>query len=194
MKDILVINGNPKKESLCSALAESYRQGVAESGGQIQLIHLSGLDFDMNLSLGYEKGQEPEPDLAGVQRAIRDASHVVIVSPVWWGTMPAKLKGLFDRVLLPGFAFEYQEGSPFPRKLLKGKTARLIITMDSPVWYYRLILGDPIVKTLGRPTLGLCGIKVGSVSRFGPVIGSSEAQRERWIQKVKQAGVEDSKR
>ncbi len=192
MSEILVINGNPKRSSLCKGLAESYVQGSVDAGCDVKIIHISELDFEINLKEGYDKNQTLEDDLETLQTSILESSHIVIVSPTWWGTIPAKLKGLFDRVFLPGFAFEYKEGKSLPEKLLRGKTSRLIVTMDTPVWYYRVILGDPIIKTLKKPTLELCGIKVKNIYRFGPVISSTDTIRKKWILSARKAGIEDS--
>ena len=192
MSEALVINGNPKKSSLCKGLAESYKQGFFDAGGDVEIVHISELDFDMNLKNGYNENQVLEGDLKLLQTSILKSLHIVIISPVWWGTIPAKLKGLFDRVFLPGFAFEFTEGKSKPEKLLKGKTARLIVTMDTPVWYYRLFLGDPIIKALKKPTLELCGIRVKNICRFGPVLNSSDTLRKKWIRSVRTAGIEDS--
>lgn len=191
MSEILVINGNPKQSSLCKGLAESYAQGVG-GGGNVKIVHISELDFDLDLKGGYDQKQVVEDDLKNIQNFILQAMHIVIVSPTWWGTMPAKLKGLFDRVLLPSFAFQYKEGKSIPEKLLKGKTARIIVTMDSPVWYYKFVLGDPIIKTIKKPTLELCGIRVKKVSRFGSVINSTDVIRKKWIRSAGEFGIEDA--
>lgn len=194
MEKVLVINGNPKHNSLCQALAESYKQGVESTGTEVDISHISNIGFQINLNEGYEKTQNLEDDLKKLQDSIMCSSHLVFVSPIWWGTMPAKLKGLIDRTFLPDFAFKYVKGKTFPEKLLKGKTARIITTMDSPSWYYQYILGDPIVKTLNKPTLALCGIKLLSVSRFGPIKGSTSKKINNWILKAKKAGIKDSEK
>ena len=90
------------------------------------------LDFNSILKHGYRQWTELEPDLLMIQQDIVDADHLVFEYPTWWGTCPALLKGLIDRVFLPGFAFKYRDNSLFWDKLLKGNTARLIVTMDTP--------------------------------------------------------------
>ncbi len=194
MADILVIDGNPKPNSFCEALATSYLLGATNAGATVQLLRLSHLRFDANLAFGYDERQPLEPDLVDVQIQLAAATHIVVLTPVWWGGLPARLKGLFDRVLLPGFAFRYEKGNALPSRLLAGRTARLIVTMDSPVWYYRLVTGDPITRTLVRATLGFCGIAVQTVTRLGPVIKSSETQRKRWIDDAYRDGLRDARR
>ena len=120
MKNILIINGHPDKESFCFALAESYKNGSTTTGATCKLIHLVDFNFNPILTYGYRKISVLEPDLIKVQQDILTANHLVFVYPSWWGTYPALLKGFFDRVFLPGFAFKYHKDSPFWDKLLKG--------------------------------------------------------------------------
>ena len=145
MKKVLIINGHPDKKSLCFALAEQYKKGAQKSGASCKIIHLIDLKFNP-ISMGYNVLLELEPDLLKTQQAILEADHLVMVYPNWWGTYPALLKGFIDRVFLPNFAFKYHKDSPMPEKLLKGKTARMIVTMDTPRWYYWLIMHSLIIK------------------------------------------------
>ncbi len=188
MKKILVVNGSSKDISLCHGLAESYAQGAKESGFKVSVIHLSALNFQPISRGGYESPQGLEPDLIELQNKISEASHLVFVYPIWWGTVPALMKGALDRVLLPGFAFKYEKGSIFQEKLLKGKTARLITTMDTPPWYYRLVYGAPAHKMMKRTVLEFCGVKPVKLTTFGPVIKSSDKDRNRWLSQAKALG------
>lgn len=193
MSQVLVLNGNPKNNSLCKGLAEAYADGVRTTGGDVTVIHIADLNFDSDLKQGYEEIPPLEDDLNFLQSAIKEATHILVLSPVWWGTIPAKLKGLFDRVLLPGFAYKFEKGKAIQKKLLKGKTSRVVVTMDAPGWYYRFLLGDPIIKTLKKTILEFCGIKVKNISRFGPVRSSTDQKKESWFQFMKNAGIKDFK-
>jgi putative NADPH-quinone reductase len=90
--------------------------------------------------------------LINAQNDITWAEHLTLVYPIWWGGIPALLKGFFDRVFLPGFAFKYRKGSPFPDKLLKGRTAHLLVTMDTPPWYYRWVYRMPGLHQMRKTT------------------------------------------
>ena len=116
-KKILIINGHPFKESLNFALAEAYKKGAAESGAEIKEINIADLQFNPNLQYGYRKRTELEPDLLESWEKIKWAEHLVFVFPIWWGGMPAMLKGFFDRLFLPGFAFQYRENSVWRENL-----------------------------------------------------------------------------
>ncbi len=188
MKNILIINGNSKADSLCHALAKQYHDAATQAGYASELVHLSALDFDPVLRAGYDYKQALEPDLNNLKEAITRADHLVFVYPVWWGTIPALLKGVFDRLFLPGYAFKYEKGSPFPKGLLKGRSARLLVTMDTPPWYYKLFYGAPAHKMMKRTVLEFCGIKPVKISEFGPVIHSTPKQRKQWLKQAAQLG------
>jgi NAD(P)H dehydrogenase (quinone) len=184
----LIINGHPNKESFCFALAQSYKTGADAAGLSCKLINLIDLDFNPILTYGYSKISVLEPDLLQAQQDITDASHLVFVYPTWWGTYPALLKGFFDRVFLPGYAFKYRKDSPLWDKLLKGKTARLIVTMDAPKWYYYLVYRSPGHNSMKRSILEFCGIKPVRITSFGPIKSSDLAGREKWLKAVESLG------
>ncbi|WP_082909984.1 NAD(P)H-dependent oxidoreductase [Brevibacillus brevis] len=186
--NILVIIGHPDPESYCSALAHAYMEGAKGKAAQIRTIDLSQIAFDPNLKYGYRKRTELEDDLKEAQNLIRWADHLVIVYPIWWGTMPAILKGFFDRVLLSGFAYKYREGSSLWDKLLTGKTAHVIVTMDTPSWYNRLIYWQAGHLVMKRNILKFCGIKPVKITEISGVNASAEEKRKMWLEKVKQLG------
>ncbi|MBA5763997.1 NAD(P)H-dependent oxidoreductase [Vibrio sp. 404] len=184
-KKVLVINGNPKSGSLCCELADRYVE-ESQRSNDVKIVSLSELQFDPNLSEGYGITQPLEPDLVDFQQLIQWSEHVVLILPVWWGGMPAKFKGLFDRTFLPGFAFKYHENKSIPEKLLKGKTADIVLTMDTPPFYYRWFQGNPVHKQLKRTILQFCGFKKISSTYIGPVMNSTPKQRDKWKERMLQ--------
>ncbi len=190
MKKILVINGHPDSESLCSSLAKKYKQGADLVGAKCDMINLTDLEFSPILKYGYSKRIKLEPDLKKVQDLILKADHLVFVYPNWWGTYPALLKGFIDRVFLPGFAFKYQEASPFPKKLLMGKSARLIVTSDTPNWYYWLMFKSPGHNSMKKGILGFCGIKPVKITTLVGVTKSTDIQRKNWLSQIEKLGKE----
>ncbi|MDD4971417.1 MAG: NAD(P)H-dependent oxidoreductase [Paludibacter sp.] len=176
-----MLNGHPDKESFCLALALSYKAGADMTGADCKLVNLFDLNFNPILMNGYRQRTDLEPDLSIIQQAILDADHLVFVYPTWWGTCPALLKGLIDRVFLPGFAFKYRDNSLFWDKLLKGKTARLIVTMDTPTWYYSFIYRSPGHNSMKKSILEFCGIKPVKITTFGPVKTSDDKKRNNWL-------------
>lgn len=185
-KRILVILGHPAADSLCGALAEAYAAAARAAGHQVRLLRLGELAFDPVLHAGYGKIQPLELSLQGAQDDILWAQHLVFVYPTWWGALPALLKGFIDRVFLPGFAFSYRENSPWWDRLLAGRSAHLVVTMDTPPWYYRWIYRMPGHHQMKKTILEFCGIKPVIITSFGPVRSSTARQRERWLANIKQ--------
>lgn len=191
---LLLINGNPRLGSFTSALADAYQRGAAQrSDLEIVRLDLHALDFDPILHHGYHQRTPHEPDLEQAMALFKRAEQVVFLYPVWWGSMPALLKGFLDRVFLPGHFFQYHENGLTWDKLMRGKRARVIMTMDAPVWYDRLIYGSPARRAMKRLVLDFCGFR----SRFttiGAVKHLSEAKRGRWLQRVERLGKKEGER
>lgn len=188
MKKIAIINGHPNKESFNFGVASAYKEGAVKSGGEIKEIIIADLNFNPNLQFGYQKRMELEPDLIKAWEIIKWADHLVWVHPVWWGGLPALMKGFIDRLFLPGFAYKYRENSVWWDKLLKGKTAHIITTLDQPGWYYWLMYGKPSVNQLKKSTLEFCGVKPVKVTYLGIIRDSKEEQRAKWLERVKGLG------
>ncbi|MCG8580646.1 MAG: NAD(P)H-dependent oxidoreductase [Bacteroidales bacterium] len=193
MKKVLIINGHPDKNSLSTELANRYRAGTEKAGVDSELINLCDLEFSPILKHGYRQRTDWEPDLIKAWAAIKSADQLVFVYPTWWGTQPALLKGFIERVFLPGFAFAYRNDSVWWDKLLKGKSARLIVTMDTPSWYYRWIYKQPGHNAMKKGILNFCGVKPVKVTSFSPVKGSSKTTLSKWLNKVEDLGYKDMK-
>ncbi|MEK7435037.1 MAG: NAD(P)H-dependent oxidoreductase [Cyanobacteriota bacterium] len=188
MKNILIINGHPNKNSFNFALVEAYKKGALETNKNVDEIVISELDFNPNLENGYQKRSEMEPDLLKAFEKIKKADHLVFVHPVWWGGLPAIMKGFIDRVFLPGLTFKYRENSIWWDKLLVGKTARIITTLDQPSWYYKFVYGSPSVNQLKKTVLEFCGVKPVSVTYIENVKTSTPEQRDKWLKLVNNLG------
>lgn len=188
MKKILIINGHPDTESFCFALHRQYKEGALSSGHEVEELLLTEMDFNPILRYGYRKRSELEPDLVDAWKKLQWADHLVWIYPTWWASPPALLKGFVERLFLPGFAFEYQEKSPFPKKLLKGKTSEIISTMDSPVFYYRWIVKDIGGKMIRKDIGAFCGIKNIRTTYLAVIKTSTAEQRAKWMDKVRTLG------
>jgi NAD(P)H dehydrogenase (quinone) len=180
-KRVLIILGHPSEASLCGAIANAYLKGAQAAEHEVRFLSLGKLKFDPILRDGYNTIQALEPDLVAAQESIAWAEHIVFVYPIWWGSIPAILKGFFDRIFLPGFAFKFRKEALMVDGLLKHRTAHLIATMDTPPWYYRLVYRMPGHNQMKRTILEFCGIKPVKISSFGPVKISTKAIREKWL-------------
>jgi putative NADPH-quinone reductase len=187
-RKITIINGHPNKDSFNFGIAKAYKEGAEQSGAKVRELTISDLDFNPNLKFGYQKRTELEPDLLGAWETIKWADHLVWIHPVWWGGLPAVMKGFIDRLFLPGMAFSYRKDSIFWDKHLTGKSARIITTLDQPGWTYRLLFGRPSVNQLRKSTLQFCGINPVKVTYIGIIKTSDEKKRDKWLNKITKLG------
>lgn len=183
IRKVVLLNGHPNPDSFNQSLVTAFKIKARTQGLFVDEILLHTLAFNPNMH-SYSRIPDLEPDLVLAQKKISEAEHLVIFHPLWWGTMPALLKGFLDRVLLPGFAFKYRENSVLWDKLLQGKSASLIITMDYPTWYYRWVMGAPLIKIWKKHILGFCGIQLTQHILLGPIRKSTPQKREHFINKV----------
>lgn len=190
MKKVVVINGHPNRNSFNFGIASAYKKGAMDSGADVKEIVIADLTFNPNLQYGYQERMEWEPDLIEAWSKIIWADHLVWIHPVWWGGLPALTKGFIDRIFLPGMAFKYKQNSVWWDKLLKGKTAHIITTLDQPGWYYWFTYGRPSVNQLKKSTLEFCGVKPVKVSYFGIVKTADNLKREKWLGIVERLGGE----
>lgn len=187
-KKVFILVGHPDGESLSNTMADAYETGSLSAGREVRRQNLYEMKFDPILHRGYKAIQELEPDLKTFQENVKWCDHLVVVYPNWWCTMPALLKGLFDRAWLPGFAFRFRKNDLYGwEKLLKGKSARIIILADIPEALTWFLFGE-FTNELARATLGFAGIHPVNITVFSPSERCTPDLRLRWIQKVKTLG------
>ncbi len=184
MKKILLINGHPDESSFNSALLDAYRRGAIESGKSVKVLSIGGLDFNPNLKHGYQERMDLEPDLLDAWDKILWSDHIVWIYPMWWGFMPAVMKGFIDRLFLPGTAFVANRNSYRVTKKLSGKTSHIMMTMDTPIWYYKLFLREPGIKVMKKHILKFVGIKPVKTSCFGPIKNSGERDLNKFMERA----------
>ena len=185
---ILILNGHPDAESFCFGIHQAYRKGALASGAEVRELVLRDLTFNPSLAMGYRKRTELEPDLLSAQDLIRWCDHLVVIHPVWWGTYPALMKGFLDRVFLPGFFFKKRPGKAYSwDKLLTGRSARILYTLDTPRIYWWLS-GMPSYVSLKWITLGYCGMSPIRGTAFGIVRLSTPEQRAKWLESCEALG------
>jgi putative NADPH-quinone reductase len=186
---IAVIQGHPDSTGghFCNALAEAYITGATAAGHEVRVVEVAKLRFPLlRTKEEFEHGVVP-PALAEEQRVIGWAEHLVFVYPLWLGGMPALLKGFLEQVARPGFAFEMKPGQRV-RKGLRGKSARVIITMGMPAVVYRWYFGAHGLKSLQKSILSFVGIKPMRATLIGLVETMSAQSREKWLARVRGLG------
>jgi putative NADPH-quinone reductase len=178
MPRLTMIQGHPDPSGnrLCHALADAYAEGAAVGGHEVMRIEVARLDFPiLRTREEFEAGQLPE-SLTDAQRAIVSAEHLLIIFPLWHGTMPALLKAFIEQVMRPGVALEYRKHG-FPKGLLAGRSARLVVTMGMPALIYRWYFRAHGVHGLERSVLRFAGMKPVRETLLGMVDTASAAKR-----------------
>lgn len=188
-KQVLIIQGHPDPaaQHYGHALAQAYQAGAEEVGHGVEMLSVAQLDFSLLRTQAEWMKDEPAPDIRKAQQAIAKADHLVFIYPLWLGSMPALLKGFLEQALRPGFAVGHPERPGDYAKLLKGKSARIVVTMGMPAFVYRWFFRAHSLKSLERNILKFCGIKPIRESLIGMVEGSA-AHREKWLGKMRALG------
>lgn len=190
MTKIVVIQGHPDPSGnrLCHALADAYVSGARSNGHDVACFDTAHFDFPLlRTQKDWQQGIAGTPtSLQEVQKACVDADHLVLIYPLWMGTMPALLKGFIEQTFRPGIALSYDEG--MPRPLLKGKSARIVITMGMPALAYRFYFFAHGLKNLKRSILGFSGVRPIRSTLFGMVETVNSERRTRWIEKMRSLG------
>jgi putative NADPH-quinone reductase len=190
-RHILILQGHPDPHAphFGHALAEAYAQAARDAGHELREVHIARLDFPLLRSKAdWEAGPVP-PALEPVQHDILWADHLVFFFPLWLGGMPALLKGFLEQVARPGFALSKMDGKGFPKKLLAGRSARLVVTMGMPAAIYRWVFRAHSLKALERNILGFVGIGPVRETLIGMVEGEPAA-RERALAQLVRLGRE----
>ena len=180
--NILIINGHPDSGSFVSALFNTYSEKVNKDVNEVKVLDLSKMKFDPVLRFGLRKRMDPDNEIELSQELIKWTDHFVIFYPIWFGTVPSLLKGWFERVFTPGIAYN-MNGFKIT-KLLKGKTAHLVISSGSPV-FWQIITGNIELKMVKR-FLAFCGIKTTMVDRIGLVDAKKivDERRNRFLEHI----------
>lgn len=188
---ILIVQGHPdcSARHLCHVLARAYADGARGAGHAVDTVEPARLDFPLLRSPGdWERGPVPAA-LAPAQQAILDATHLVLVYPLWLGEMPALTKGFLEQVARPGFAIARASRNPLKAGLLGGRSARVIVTMGMPAPLYRLYYRAHSLKALKRNILGFAGIRPVRTTLVGGAASLSPQVVERWCRLMREFGV-----
>lgn len=185
---IAIIQGHPDPQGgrFGHALAAAYAQAATAAGHEVRRVDVALLQFPLlRTAEEFEKGKVPA-DIAAAQDTIRWAGHLVLFFPLWLGTMPALVKAFLEQVFRPGFALDFQ--GKLPRRLLAGRSARIVVTMGMPGFFYRWFFRAHGLRGLERSILGFSGIKPIRDTLVGMVGAPAPKQREHWLQRMAALG------
>ena len=179
---------DPAGGHLCHALAQAYADGAREAGHEVRVVDVTHLDFPLLRSQKDWMTGEVPAALRPAQETVRWADHIAFFFPLWLGDMPALLKGFLEQIARPGFAFDYVEGNPLGKKLLTGRSARVVVTMGMPALVYRWIFRAHSVRSLERNILGFVGFAPVRETLVGGVDQLGEAGVLGWRDKLRVLG------
>ena len=160
-KRILLIQGHPDPQGghFGQALSQAYAEGAAQGGHELRRVDVAQLDFPLLRSPDeFQHGIAPAA-IAAAQADIEWANHLAFFYPLWLGSMPALTKAFFEQALRPGFAFGPAKGRGLPEQKLKGRSARVVVTMGMPSFFYKWFYRAHSLKSFERNILHFCGIR-----------------------------------
>jgi putative NADPH-quinone reductase len=183
-KRVLLIQGHPDPAGghFCHALGDAYASSAASAGHEVRTLAVAGLDFPLVRNAAQWEAEPPPRAIAEAQDALRWAQHLVLVFPLWLGDMPALLKGFLEQTLRPGFAIARARPNKLGPKLLKGRSARIVVTMGMPALFYRVYYRSHSLKSLKRNVLEFCGISPVRTSLIGMV--EAKDARQAWLHRL----------
>jgi putative NADPH-quinone reductase len=185
---ILVLDGHPDPDRarFVHALADAYAEGATAAGHEVARIDVATLDIPPLRSAAAWEAEGGE-GVRAAQEAIAAAQHIVILYPLWLGDIPAALKAFFEQVLRPGFAFP-RGARGLNNGLLKGRSARVVVSMGMPAVIYRWFFVAHSLRSLERNILGFVGLGPVRRTLVGNVAGLKDEARQAWIEKLRGMG------
>ncbi len=184
---ILIIDGHPDKREgrFIHACAAAYAESARSAGHLVKTIKVSELKFDWLTTSDEFLKEAPPSAIQSAQLDLTWCDHLVILYPLWLGSMPAVLKAFFEQLMRPGFAFKNEPGSKLPKKLLIGKSARIVVAMGMPSLFYKWYYRSHSLKSLERNILAFVGIGPIRTSVIGGIEDNVKA-RERWLRRLRE--------
>jgi NAD(P)H dehydrogenase (quinone) len=155
----LIIYAHPETKGHCSTILKYVKYYLKKQNKKYEILDLYKLNYNPILeaeehyTAGNRKISKQNKE---IQNKIKKANHLIFIYPIWWGTMPAILKGFFDRILTPRFAYIYEDA--LPKGLLTHTKATIFITSGSPEIYKYIQLKRPQWH-IQKDILKFCGIK-----------------------------------
>lgn len=189
-KRIAIIQGHPdtRDSHYCHALAEAYASGARGEGHEVLFVNVAQLEFPLLRTQEQFRNESPPAEIRDAQSTIRWADHLVFFYPLWLGTLPALLKGFLEQTFREGFGVKFASDGRSWKRLLKGKSARIVVTMGMPAMIYRVYFGAHGLKSLERSILSFAGVGPIRESLIGTVDQRTTESRGRWLIKMQSLG------
>ncbi|NNE40734.1 MAG: NAD(P)H-dependent oxidoreductase [Marinicaulis sp.] len=187
-KQICILQGHPHDDPshFCRALSAAYEDGAIQAGHGVDVIDLGKMEIPF-LRDPADFKKEPPAQIIEAQHIVKEADHLYVIYPLWMGSMPALVKAFFEQLSRHEFSIAESEGG-WPRKMLKGKSARVVVTMGMPAAAYKIFFGAHGVKSFEGAILGMAGFKPVKETLIGGVGGLSAKQAEKRLARMRSIG------
>ncbi|MGY6627814.1 MAG: NAD(P)H-dependent oxidoreductase [Oceanicaulis sp.] len=189
MARICLINAHPDPapQRFCHGVADAYQAGAQGAGHEVVRFDAGALEYGFLTSA--KAFTEPAPDsVRAVQEALGAADHLVLIYPLWLGTMPARAKALLEHLGRANFFLDTgSDSSKWPARKMGGKSARVIVTMGMPAVAYRVFFRSHSLKAVETSILGLTGFSPVRSTVFGMVEGRAE-RRAAMLEEARKLG------
>lgn len=187
---IAIIQGHPDQSNshYCHAIAKAYSEGAITKNHTVTIIDASSLTLPFLRNQEEFESDTIDESVLNIQNIITNADHIVIIYPLWLGIMPASLKHFFEQVIRPSFAFKKEKNKSIPKKLLKGKSARIIVTMGMPSIIYQWLYHAHSLKSFEQLILRFVGFSPIHHTIIGRIDSISDKRRLQWLKRIKRLG------
>ena len=167
-------------------VSDLYGVGFNAAAQKWDFVTTSGNHFNYMLEQKHAANLDLafSPDILGEIEKIKAADMVLFITPIWWFSVPAILKGWFDRVLAMGVT--WNSGKIYENGLLRGKQAMLIAAAGGPAEYYQesgrhKATPLQILHPINHGTLAFCGFDVHEPFVALNVLGMGIASRNQTL-------------
>ena len=191
MPNCLILNGHPLSPSFSGAVANRYAETLEQRGIKVRRLDISEMTVP-EMTTRKPANAELTGDVSKFWEAMVWADHVMVVHPLWWGSMPAKLKALFDIGLQSGSAYRYVANKPLPLGLMAGRSARLVVTSDTPNWFMASFYANAHFRTVSNQILKFVGFKPVHISHLSVLRGATSAHLEKLLTRISADAARDA--
>ena len=196
MKTLIVFT-HPHEGSYCYAIMDAAKKGLKKGGHECKTINLDKDRFDpvmraKDLKAFTELGRgetaalsELDPAVLRYKKKLEWAERLIMIFPIWWMSMPAMMKGFVDKVILPGVAYEMEEGR-LKSRLRNLREVTVISTMNTPADVYRDRFNNSIEGSLIKGTFNQIGIHDARWISLNMVKQVGEEVRTQWLEELEE--------
>lgn len=180
----LIVNSHPYEKSFNRQLTKSIEDVLIEKH-EVEVIDLVQDNFNPVMEKEdlkvFASGKAADEMVYEYQNKIKEADVLVFSFPIWWGIMPATLKGFIDKVFLKDFAYIYTESG---MKGMLNKKAVVITTMETPKEVYNDVLNNPVQNQFINGTLGTCAIQTEKYFQIDKINSETDEYRKDEFNKI----------